>query len=91
MKLRKPPKEPMTSLPVIYKTREMIDVEARYGYDVRKVLVDLYNALGSQAAVAREIGVSQPTIDNWFERLGIVVTVTTVATIGQPSTPAPVA
>jgi len=70
----------MTSqLPLIYKTREMIDVESSYGCDVREVLVDLYNRLGSQAAVAKELGVTQPTIDNWFERLGIVVT--TVASI----------
>lgn len=69
-------------LPLVYKTREMIDVESRYGCDVREVLVSLYNELGSQAAVAKELRVTQPTIDNWFERLGIIVTTTTVASIG---------
>lgn len=75
-----------TLLPV-YKTKEMFALEqAHGGRDIRELLVEKYNHLGSQYAVAKVLNVSQPTIDNWFERLGIVVTVTcSVATIGQPS------
>lgn len=64
----------MTSndLPAIYKTRQMFDVEqANGGRDIRLVLIDLYNKVGSQAAVARELGVTQQTVDAWFGQLGI--------------------
>jgi hypothetical protein len=37
------------------------------------VLIDLYNKLGSQKAVAKRLGLSQPTIVTWFKSLGIIV------------------
>ncbi len=61
-------------LPNIHKTSLMRDVEEMFGgRDIRLVLVDLYNRLGSQKAVAKRLGLSQPTMVNWFQLLGIVV------------------
>lgn len=52
----------------------MLDVEAMfYGNDIRVILIELYNALGSQKAVARRLGLSQPTIVQWFKSLGIII------------------
>lgn len=60
----------------------MFDVETnRGGRDIRHILIDLYNTLGSQAAVAKELGVSQPTIQNWFEMLGIEIVSKTEAVL----------
>jgi hypothetical protein len=61
-------------LPAIYKTRQMFDIEtANDGRDIRLILIDLYNKVGSQAAVARELGVTQQTVDAWFGQLGIQI------------------
>lgn len=69
-------------LPAIYKTRQMFDIEqANAGRDIRLVLVDLYNRLGSQSAVAKEIGVTQQTIDTWFGMLGITIVTRTEAAL----------
>lgn len=69
-------------LPAVYKTRQMFDIEqANGGRDIRLILVERYNALGSQAAVAREFGVTQQTIDAWFEMLGIQTITRTEATL----------
>ncbi len=58
-------------LPAVYKSPLMRDVEAMfYGVDIRLVLIDLYNKLGSQKAVAKRLGLSQPTIVQWFKALG---------------------
>ena len=37
------------------------------------MLIELYNAMGSQKAVARRLGLSQPTIVQWFKSLGILI------------------
>lgn len=69
-------------LPPIYKTRQMFDIEqANDGRDIRLILVDLYNRLGSQSAVAKDIGMTQQTIDTWFGMLGIEVVTRTEATL----------
>ena len=63
-----------TPLPKVYKSPLMCDVEAMfYGDDIRLVLIELYNRLGSQKAVAKRLGLSQPTIVGWFKSLGIVI------------------
>ena len=63
-----------THLPKVYKSPLMCDVEAMfYGVDIRLVLIDLYNRLGSQKAVAKRLGLSQVTIVGWFKSLGIVI------------------
>lgn len=75
----------MTKLTTTYKTRQMFDVEqTNGGRDIRLVLIDFYNALGSQAAIAEKLGVTQPTIANWFEMLGIVVETKTIARLKEP-------
>lgn len=75
---------PTKTLPIVYKTRQMFDVETnRGGRDIRHILIDLYNTLGSQAAVAKELGVSQPTIQNWFEMLGIEIVSKTEAILAN--------
>jgi hypothetical protein len=71
-----------SALPTVYKTRQMFDVEqTRDGTDIRTILITLYNNLGSQAAVARELGVTQPTIADWFEMLGIQIVTRTEAAL----------
>ncbi len=75
-------------LPNIHKTFLMRSIEEMFGgRDIRLVMVDLYNRLGSQRAVARRLGISQPTIVSWFQALGIVVRPRHEATLGDPSTP----
>jgi hypothetical protein len=64
--------DPAQPLPPVRKTPRMLAIEAAHGgQDVRHILMGLYNQLGSQAAVARELGVSQPTIGLWLGLLGI--------------------
>lgn len=56
----------------IHKTTLMREMEeALGGRDLRLVLVELYNQLGTQVRVARRLGVSQATVHNWFVELGI--------------------
>ncbi len=61
-------------LPDVYKSALMLDVEAMfYGNDIRVVLIELYNSMGTQKAVARRLGLSQATIVQWFKSLGIII------------------
>ena len=46
-------------------------IAAHQGRDIRRLLIALYSELGSQAAVAAELGVAQSTVDNWLSRLNI--------------------
>jgi hypothetical protein len=58
----------------VHKSFLMLDVEAMFfGVDIRLVLIQLFNELGSKKAVARRLGLSQQTITLWFRDLGIVV------------------
>lgn len=71
-----------STLPPVYKTKQMFDIEqANGGRDIRNILIETYNRLGSQAAVAKELGYSQPTIDAWFDALGIVTVTKTEAVL----------
>jgi hypothetical protein len=59
-------------LPDVHKTPLMRLVEhAHGGRDIRLVLIERYQALGSQRAVARALGVSQSTVDHWMAALRI--------------------
>jgi hypothetical protein len=74
-------------LPPIRKTQLMRDVESMFGgRDIRLVLVDLYNRLGSQSAVGRRLGLSQVTIHTWFDELGIRVVSRTQAKVKRRRT-----
>ena len=54
------------------KTAQMRTVErAHAGRDIRLILIDSYNQLGSQAAVAAALGLTQATVQRWFSRCGI--------------------
>ena len=60
---------PLARLP---KTALMRSVErSQGGRDIRLILIDLYNQLGSQAAVAAALGLTQVTVQRWFGRCGI--------------------
>lgn len=81
-------------LPRIYKSPLMLDVEAMFfGRDIRLVLIDLYNQLGSNKAVAKRLGLSAQTVRLWFRSLGIVVRQRQEAVLdpnfGQPPPAAP--
>ena len=76
-------------LPEVYKSPLMLEVEAMfYGNDVRIVLIELYNAMGSQKAVARRLGLSLPTIVQWFKSLGILIQKRNVAVLDPRFRPA---
>lgn len=61
-------------LPRIRKSPLMEQVEAMFfGLDIRLVLIDLYDQLGSQVAIARRLGLSAQTIVTWFRLLGLTV------------------
>ncbi len=51
----------------------MRDVERRFNYPIRPLLIRLLNDLKTVRAVAEEIGVSHQTAINWFELLDIPV------------------
>lgn len=52
------------------KTKGMLAAEAKYGRPIDDVITDLLAKLGSQAAVARELGITETTMSRWLERLG---------------------
>ena len=67
-----PTPPPATPLARLSKTARMRAVErAHAGRDIRLILIDLYNQLGSQTAVAAALGLTQPTVLRWFSRCGI--------------------
>jgi len=71
------------------KTALMRSVErAHAGRDIRLILMELYNQLGSQAAVAAALGLTQVTVQRWFARCGIQTVTWTEAylapTKGEP-------
>ena len=71
-------------LPRVYKTQLMRDVEAMfYGRDIRLVLIELLNDLGSLEAVARRLGLSTQTIRLWLEMLDVVTTWRLVARLDK--------
>ena len=73
---------PLARLP---KTALMRSVErAHAGRDIRLILMDAYNQLGSQAAVAAALGLTQVTVQRWLARCGIQTVTWTEAFIAPP-------
>ena len=67
------------------KTALMRRVERDHqGRDIRAVLIELYNQLGSQAAVAAKLGLPQATVQRWFQRCGIHTVTWTEAFLPPP-------
>lgn len=87
------PDEPITvgpapTLPPIHKTKQMFEIERQHNWrDIRLILVEKYNELGSQAEVAKYFGVTQPVVDDWAGRLGITFTVKRFAYITNVNEP----
>ena len=48
---------------------KMKQIEARKGIPIKEVLVESFSRNSTQSAVARELGVSQSTINLWLIRL----------------------
>ena len=72
-----------TTLPLVAKTRQMLAVEkAHGGRDIRIIMKDIYESKGSQADIARELGIEQSTVFIWALRLGITFVNQPVAEIG---------
>lgn len=53
------------------KTRRMLEIEEKYGEDISQVLTELYEKLGTQAAVADELEVDISAVSRWQWRLGL--------------------
>jgi len=54
------------------KTDMMLEIENRYGgKDIADILVELYHELGTQTAVAKELGVDISVLNRWAWRLGL--------------------
>lgn len=61
-------------------------LEKHHGRDIREVLVDSYNRLGSMEEVADELGVSRVAVHGWMREFGIQIrTVKTAELPGAPS------
>lgn len=70
------------ALPAVHKTPQMLDIEARYpNEDIRVIIKNLYERLGTQTAVAKELGLEQSVINIWAARLGIEFTSMPVAKV----------
>ena len=54
------------------KTPKMLEIEQLYQKDITEVLRELYHQLGTQTAVAKELGIDVSAINRWAWRLGIV-------------------
>lgn len=55
-------------MPAKSKMREM---EQEFGQPIDELLIYLFDELGSQRAVAEELGVSQSTVSIWLLKLGL--------------------
>lgn len=68
----------------IYKTADMRAIEAQHdGRDIRLILKDLYERLGSQRAVADALNLKESTISIWASRLGVNFTSRPLAEITE--------
>lgn len=59
---------------------QLPEIEKREGRPMMEILIDLYDLHGNQSAVARMLGVPQPTLSQWIKRLGLREKVTLVPT-----------
>lgn len=57
--------------PMNRKTRIVLEIEEKYNKDISQVLTELYQELGTQTAVAEELGVDMSAINRWRWRLGL--------------------
>ena len=46
-------------------------IERQKRKPIRTVLIELYNEFGNQKQVAKQLGVSQPTLSTWLAILGL--------------------
>ena len=70
------------TLPEVRKTTQMLVIESEYGgRDIRLIIRDLFNELGSQKAVAYRLELEQSTITYRAMRLGIEFTMQPIARI----------
>lgn len=64
----------IVGLPAMAKTDEMTKVERRFGNrDIRLVMADLWKEHGSQAAMAKAMGIDQSTVSLWALRCGLTL------------------
>lgn len=43
-------------------------IEEQYGGEIKDILIELYEELGNQKAVADRLDISQATLSTWFAR-----------------------
>jgi transposase-like protein len=48
----------------------MAEVETKFGQPIEEVIENLFAQCKSQSEVARELGISQPTLSVWLLKLG---------------------
>jgi DNA-binding MarR family transcriptional regulator len=59
---------------------QLPEIEKREGRPMAAILMELYERHESQTAVARVLGVPQPTLSQWIKKLGLREKVTLVPT-----------
>lgn len=47
------------------------EIQQQHGKPIQQIISDLYEKLGNQTAVARELGISQSTLSVWLVKLGM--------------------
>ena len=55
-----------------------VEIEKTKGVPIDDLIIKLYRKHGNQNEVAKELGISQPTLSNWMGRLGLAVIQTVV-------------
>jgi len=55
------------------KTALMYGIEAKYGKDIKSVIVDVYERTGTLALASSELGIEVSTLSKWFSRFGITL------------------
>lgn len=46
-------------------------IQDREGKPIREVLIEIYPLYRNQSEVAKALGISQPTLSQWIQRLGL--------------------
>lgn len=57
--------------PRLRRSKQMLEVEAKYGKPLPELLRELHRELGSHHAVAEYLGIPSPTVYYWFRKFDV--------------------